>query len=468
MKSKQFVILIVSIITLQVSAQKVFFTTGFKISELTDKSVIIWTRLCSQEKPNPIVHNRKESVFRHPLDFDENMPIDKMDGGVKGTKGLIRISLTENSRQIKSDWYKVSEENDYTAKISFNTLKPNQCYKIVLEAKASMSGKLNTVKGSFCTAPSKNMIAPVSITSSTCQYFWSYDDDERGFKTYESMNKLKPHFYVQTGDYVYYDKPGPLANTVAKARHKWHAMDSWPSIIDFYKNTPVYLLKDDHDLLADDASPSSPPYGELKFSDGLTIWHENVPLRNKPYRTFRWGKDLQIWLVEGREFRSNKSVGGEADKSILGAEQKEWLNKTLKASDATFKLIFSPTPIVGPDRENKSDNHANKKYKQEGEWIRKLLSATPNTYVVSGDRHWQYVSTDTETGLIEFGSGPVSDYHAQGWDPNDQRPQHKFLRVKGGFIGIKVDRVKAKPFIQFTHYDVNGNKVNEEKFLKNS
>ena len=40
------------------------------------------------------------------------------------------------------------------------------------------------------------------------------------------------------------------------------------------------------------------------------------------YRTFRWGKDLQIWLVEGRDFRSPNNMPDGPDKTIWGAEQK--------------------------------------------------------------------------------------------------------------------------------------------------
>jgi len=86
------------------------------------------------------------------------------------------------------------------------------------------------------------------------------------------MRKFKAQFHYQTGDFVYYDKPGPMAYRVDLARHKWHAMNSWPSLVDFYTNTPVYLQKDDHDMLRDDASPSISPFGELSFEDGLTMW----------------------------------------------------------------------------------------------------------------------------------------------------------------------------------------------------
>jgi len=54
---------------------------------------------------------------------------------------------------------------------------------------------------------------------------------------------------------------------------------------------------------------------------------------------------LQIWLVEGRDFRSPNTITDCPDKSIWGKEQKEWLKKTLLESDAIFKLLISPTPI---------------------------------------------------------------------------------------------------------------------------
>ena len=87
------------------------------------------------------------------------------------------------------------------------------------------------------------------------------------------------------------------------------------------------------------------------------------------YRTVRWGKDLEVWLVEGRDFRSPNNMPDGPDKSIWGGEQKEWLKKTLLASDATFKILVSPTPIVGPDRGNKADNHANSRVRSRGQRV---------------------------------------------------------------------------------------------------
>ena len=445
------------------TASELFFTTGCKTAEVTSRSAILWTRLCAQEKPNPVTHQRQEIVFRHPIDFNENGPVAQMDGAVQGTPGQIRATLISGTRRMRSDWYEAGAEHDFTAKLPFRDLKPGTQYQVLWEARSDARGAIASTTTDFTTAPDEENSQPIQLVTSTCQYFWSHDDAERGFSTYDSMARLNPDFFVQTGDYVYYDKPGPLAKNLEKARHKWHAMDAWPALKEFYHKVPVYMLKDDHDLLDDDADPASPAYGDLTFEEGLSVWRENVPLADKPYRTFRWGKDLQIWLTEGREYRTPNKTADNPGKTIWGEEQKKWFQQTVEASDATFKILFSPTPIVGPDREKKTDNHANAAFQTEGAWLRGYLARQKNMYVVNGDRHWQYVSVDAETGLMEFGSGPVSDFHAQGWPEDEVRPEHRFLRVKGGFLGIKIFNDTGIPTAVFTHYDVDGRPVYEEK-----
>lgn len=446
---------------------QVFFTTGFKTGEVSPSSALLWIRLCAQEKRNPIVHERKAEVPKpmYPVQFDENMPVEKMDGAVAGANGMVRALLHGNGKRFESAWSFANAENDFTLQIPFVGLDPGVRYEIKWQAKLSDSTPVFETSGIFHTAPLATEKKSIRLVTSTCQYFWNYDDPQRGFRTYDSMRKLNPDFFVHTGDYVYYDRPGPFANTLQKARHKWHAMNSWPSLIDFFSNVPIYMLKDDHDVLSDDAHPQSPDYGALSFEDGLGIWRENAPVKDSPYRTHRWGKHIQIWLVEGREFRSPNSVADSSDKTIWGTKQKEWFQQTVEDSDATFKILFSPTPVVGPDRDKKIDNHANKAFQHEGDWLRQYLSGHQNMFVVNGDRHWQYVSVDDETGLIEFGSGPVSDSHAQGWDPEDKRPEHRFLRVKGGFLEIEVGETdEGFQRIEFIHRDVDGLSVHRETF----
>ncbi|WP_422081352.1 alkaline phosphatase D family protein [Ulvibacterium sp.] len=447
----------------QGTTDHVYFTTGYKIGEVTDTSAVLLTRLCKASKPVAVHHKQKEAPFKSPIDFDNNAPVHKMEGAVEGAFGQVRIQLQSKDTLIETDWTYVSVYRDFTLKKKFEGLRSNTTYTATIEGRKGEGSPITQSKGKFTTAPSKNETVPILFTSSTCQYYWSYDDSLRGFKIYDSMLKLNPLFHCQTGDYVYYDKPGPMAYTVSLARHKWHAMNSWPSLVDFYRQTPLYIQKDDHDLLKDDATPYSSPFGELSFEDGLSIWREQVPIMGKPYRTFRWGKDLQLWVVEGREFRSDNKIPDGKDKTIWGAEQINWFKRTVESSNATFKVLVSPTPIVGPDRpKGKFDNHSNASFETEGTWLRQYL-ADNNVFVINGDRHWQYVSVDPKTGLREFSQGPVSDSHAQGWNPDHVKPEHRFLRVKGGFLATKVYREGDTPTITFMHYDVDGVMVHEEK-----
>jgi alkaline phosphatase D len=153
-------------------------------------------------------------------------------------------------------------------------------------------------------------------------------------------------------------------------------------------------------------------------------------------------------------------------KTILGNEQKEWLKRTLAESTATFKLVFSPTPIVGPDRPSKSDNHANKVFEFEGNELRQLFGATDDLLVFCGDRHWQYASLDTDLNLWEFGCGPGSQNHELGWKQNDIRLEHRFLRVQGGFLSgtLNYDD-NGNPKLVIGHHDVQGRQLSNFPFL---
>ncbi|MFI3269351.1 MAG: alkaline phosphatase D family protein [Rikenellaceae bacterium] len=447
------------------SADSVYFSTGFKVGDVTPTSAVIWTRLCSEPKPVGIHHERMDKEFRSPIKFNRSAPVSEWEGYVGGSYGQVLIELsTVRNQRVSSGWQFVSGYKDFTYKQRFDGLLPNTKYRVQIMGCKDTGSPVTHIEGEFTTAPAPNQEAAICFTSVSCQYYWDYDDEHRGFKVYDAMAKLKPSFISHTGDYVYYDK-APAANTIEQARHKWQANNSWSGTVDFYRTTPCIMQADDHDILRDDASPGSRPMLDMTFEDGVAIWEEQSPFIGETYRTFRWGKDLQVWAVDGRKFRDDNWVEDGKDKTIWGKEQCEWFERTVKQSDATFKILLSPTPVVGPDRETKRDNHANPPFKHEGDWLRKLLAAN-NMYVINGDRHWQYVSVDKQTGVMEFSQGPQSDSHAGGWKQSELMPEHKFLRVKGGFLSVSVSRKDKKPQIIFRHHDVDGNVVHEETILR--
>jgi alkaline phosphatase D len=197
------------------------------------------------------------------------------------------------------------------------------------------------------------------------------------------------------------------------------------------------------------------------FDEGLKLFPEQVPMGAQPYRRFRWGTGLEIFLLEGRDFRSsNRDVDG-MGKSLWGAAQKQWLLDGLNHSEARWKLIVSPGPLIGPDRKNKHDNHANDAFETEGREFRRWLAANSrvaDTVWVNGDRHWQYHSVDSETGVNEFCCGAASDSHASGTPGEDPR-LHRFHRVRGGFLTIQVRVNGGKSELVLEHRDIAGARV---------
>jgi alkaline phosphatase D len=169
-------------------------------------------------------------------------------------------------------------------------------------------------------------------------------------------------------------------------------------------------------------------------------------------------------MVEGRDFRSVNSDPDGPDKTIWGEEQKAWFKRTVQESDATFRVLISPTPLVGPDRTNKNDNHSNKGFTHEGNELRAFIAAQKNMAVVCGDRHWQYVSVHPGTGVREYSCGPVSNKHAGGWKRDDYvESHHRYLNVIGGFLSAAVQRIDGKPTLTFRHHAVDGSVTNEDR-----
>lgn len=96
--------------------------------------------------------------------------------------------------------------------------------------------------------------------------------------------------------------------------------------------------------------------------------------------------------------------------------------------------------------------------------MRKFISEQKNMVTVCGDRHWQYVSKNTENGIIEFSCGPGGNGHAGGCKQDNRLPEHIYLNVVGGFLEGSVSQVDGKSELIFRHYNPDGNVLNEYTF----
>lgn len=464
-----------------------FLGNAIRNSWADENSIVIWTRTTSRPEMNAdgleFVSISKGDTGKMArmndadqllsMQLPEGATLDQMLGACPGAAGEVRLTYfpgTQRKAMKSTDWVTTSADSDFTAQWKLEDLKANRQYAVVVEARPIGSDEPTAViRGAFRTAPDAKTGQKFSFAMTTCHDFIRRDNGMSGHKIYPTLLELKPDFIVHAGDIEYYDKPDPWAMTIELMRFKWARIFSLPINREFYQQTTSYFLKDDHDTLKNDCWAGQ-TYGAVTFEQGVELFnHEQFPSHQPRYKTVRWGRDVQIWFLEGRDYRSPNNMPDGPDKTILGDEQKAWLYSTLDESDATFKLIFSPTPVVGPDRTNKKDNHANAVFAHEGEELRQAFSEREGVIVFCGDRHWQYASVDAETGLWEFGCGPGSEKHGLGWKPGDKRPVHQFLRVKGGFLTGELTYKNGKgkqrePRLTIYHRKVTGEQVSEFVF----
>jgi len=462
---------------------RVFMGTGIKIGEVSPNSAIIWTRLTKIAEPDTagikfMDFSKKEFLENKNISDEQKGPgggfasqlpegvfLAEAEGAVPGTTGEVRLTYMEkgkeNAKKVMG-WSPVKENRDFTRHFTLDGLKPATEYSLIVEGRKNGSSPVTAfVKSFFLTASDKNQPQRVLFTVVTGTRYDSRDDKKSGHKFYPSMLKLEPNFFVHTGDNVYYDHRNPYVTHIDLARFSWNRMFGLPNTRDFLNKVPAYFMKDDHD-----SWPSMPgEMGVFTYEQGLQVYDEQVPMSDKKhYRTFRWGKDLQIWLVEVRDYRSPNHDPDGPDKTMWGKEQIDWFKKTVGESDATFKVLISPTPMVGPDhlwKAEKSDNHADKMWSHEGDMLREFISNQKNMYFICGDRHWQYISKDKKTGMLEYCSGPSTDAHATTMK-NPDRSMHLYYRPKGGFLSVTIDRIDGVPTATFRHHGVTGHIHNED------
>ncbi len=456
-----------------------FQATGFKVGEVGSNSAIIWTRLTQRAKRNPATAPAVDIVFAadDPNRNEKRRRVERIQyrvgtdardlrNAAPGMPGEVRVQYAANSANPSwqtTSWQPVDPRRDFTHQFELDGLTPGTKYLVRVEARDADSGQPGqSLSGRFCTAPAADAPTRVVFAVSTGQAYKDRDCAD-GFKIYNSILQLDPSFFVHTGDIVYYDR---LAKSLPLARYHWQRTYGLPSNVNFHRQVASYFIKDDHDTWQNDCWPGMQRDNmfEFTFEQGLALFREQVPMGESTFRTRRWGKHLQVWLVEGRDFRSPNGDPDGPQKTIWGAEQKEWLKRSLAASNATFRVLISATPIVGPDRSAKRDNHSNAAFQHEGDEIRAFLAQQRNTVVVCGDRHWQYVSRDPANGLLEFSCGPASDAHAGGWkQENFVKEYHRYLNVVGGFLSATVEEDDTAASLTFRHHSVDGNVLFEER-----
>lgn len=458
--------------------QEPHFAQGLMSGEVTATEVLLQTRLT--ELPGPQLDADGElGGYRGAVKW-EWWPADTQD------------PLDESKTQ--SEWLPALPENDFIVRLRLENLQPHTRYQFralgrgQAEAGTERYGITIGPVGSFQTLPEPDSSESISFCMGSCMNYHAFisgqpngngpvtateEDRALGYPVFAAMLNKKPDFFIGTGDIVYYDHPySERVETIEGLQRKWHQQFRFPRLIQFFQTTPAYWSKDDHDYRFNDADRQGDrqPGPEL----GKQIFRQQLPLfdaddqQSPNYRTHRINQDLQLWFLEGRDYRSPNRMEDGPEKTLWGTQQYRWLTSTLESSDATWKILISPTPIVGPDRASKRDNHTNPRgFRAERERFLNWLQqhGQQRVLVFCGDRHWQYHSIDP-SGLEEFGCGALNDENAisgvrpgaKGSTDPDGTIQQKYLYPEptGGFLWVTAQRTNQRPTLTIRLMDDQG------------
>ena len=437
-----------------------------------------------------------------------------VNGDLPGTTGVARFEIATGNDFLdirRTDWISPQTDHDYIIKTKVTGLKPGTRYFYRLQYGANTRITQRGRTCTFRTLDGPELSSPVSfvVVTGMNHAFFHHGTDGQGRRMYTGPDKhlgypalatileMKPDFFVGTGDNVYYDHPmATRARTQAELRRKWHEQFVQPRFIELFSQMPTYWEKDDHDHRFNDCDPQTPVWGSHETDEdranpefarmpsselGIRTFREQVPVvdpgAEQPvtWRTHRVSRDLQIWLVEGRDYRSPNRMPDGPQKTLWGKPQLAWLQRTLLASNATFKILISPTPLIGPDGAGKRDSHVNiGGFQNERDeffaWLTGHGFLEQHFYLICGDRHWQYHAVDP-SGIEEFSCGAICDANAaptitpgqRGSTDPDGKIAHRYTQAgqSGGFLKVRITPCgrRSPGQAEFSFHDERGKRL---------
>jgi alkaline phosphatase D len=258
-----------------------------------------------------------------------------------------------------------------------------------------------------------------------------------------SQEDLDVVFFL--GDYIYeYVDPAsvrpnetPVPVDLATYRQRWGEYKVDPALQAAHVRFPWVCTWDDHEVednYADDVPAVPEEDGGLSREEFLErraaayqAYYEHLPLRVEPpdgsdfpiHRQLAWGSLASFFVLDTRQYRSDHpeegmiDVGIQADigwvgdeafdesRTMLGDEQKAWLEDALTASDATWnvlaqQIVMARAPFTELEGREIFNLDQWDGYPVARRRVVEMLQQVSNPIVISGDIHLSAVGVLTE------------------------------------------------------------------------
>ena len=273
-------------------------------------------------------------------------------------------------------------EADHTAKVVLAGLPSGEriVYRVRFEDRQGAVG--DAEPGAFTTAARGPGEVRFAWSGDTCGQGWGIDEARGGMRTYESIRRAEPQFFVHSGDTIYADnsmnaevvlpdgttwrnrvtpEKSKVAETLAEFRgnYRYTLLDA--NVRRLMAEVPTFVQWDDHEVLNNwwpgQKLAKGGHYHELDV-DVLTArsrqaFFEYHPIAESPgrriHRRISRGPLCELFFIDLRSHRSpnnpNRQVQPGRDTDLMGAGQLSWLVEALGSSRATWKFVCSDMPL---------------------------------------------------------------------------------------------------------------------------
>jgi alkaline phosphatase D len=315
------------------------FSHGVASGDPLTNRVVIWTRLSGADESRPV----RWSVARDPQLRDA----------------------------VRSGEATADAEHDHTVHVDVEGLEPDSTYFYGFEAggESSPVGRTKTLPGAEVE---RLRFAMCSCAKFNAGFFNAY----RRIAERDDLD-----FLLHLGDYIYEaantppkgQTPGadigrpfdPLGEcrTLADYRTRYAQYRSDPDVQAMHLALPIVPTLDDHELAdgawaggADEHRPAEHgPWLQRRDAAFQARW-EWLPIRKpdpadptRAFRSIRIGELAEIMLLDIRSRRDQPALEPQMsspERSMLGAEQRDWLFETLAGSSAAWRLVGSPSILT--------------------------------------------------------------------------------------------------------------------------
>jgi alkaline phosphatase D len=301
---------------------------------------------------------------------------------------LVEVATTDSFKNARQAAFADAlPESDFTAKLLLDGLPSGQdiFYRVRFQDLASPTILGEPQVGRFRTAPSDRRSLSFVWSGDTAGQGWGIDESRGGMRTYATMLKNRPDFFIHNGDNIYADGPiqaevklpdgGVWRNIVTEEKaklaefrgnYKYNLLDK--NLRAFNAEIPTFSQWDDHEVTNNwwpgeeltRAEHKAKKYVEknalIMAARSSRAFHEYMPMREtqlepgRVYRKISYGPLLDVFMLDMRSYRGPNGEGKEEgygpDAYFLGPQQLAWLKRELVNSRATWKVIAADMPVA--------------------------------------------------------------------------------------------------------------------------